>query len=52
MTQTGLRAPDELLGRLEAKAKEIGISKNAFTLILIDLGFKVYENANFQAPPG
>jgi predicted HicB family RNase H-like nuclease len=49
MTQIGLRVPEELSDRLEAKAKEIGVSKNALVLILIDLGFKIYENVNFQA---
>jgi hypothetical protein len=46
ITQMGLRAPSELSNKLEAKAKEIVISKNAFVLVLLDLGFKVYENVN------
>jgi predicted DNA-binding protein len=48
MTQIGLRAPDEVSDKLDAKAKEIGISKNALILVLIDLGFKAYENVNLQ----
>jgi hypothetical protein len=48
ITQVGLRAPSELNNKLEAKAKEIGISKNAFVLVLLDLGFKAYENVNSQ----
>jgi hypothetical protein len=48
----GLRAPSDLSDRLEAKAREVGVSKNALTLILIDLGFKVYENVKPPAQPG
>jgi hypothetical protein len=48
----GLRAPSDLSDRVELKAREIGVSKNAFLLILIDLGFKVYENVKPPAQPG
>jgi hypothetical protein len=41
--QTGLRLNPELNDKIEAKAKEIGVSKNALLTVLIDLGFKVYE---------
>jgi hypothetical protein len=44
--QMGLRAPIDTNARLEAKAQEIGVSKNALALILLDLGFKAYEGVN------
>ena len=48
MTQTGLRMPDELSNRLDEEAKRLGISKNALLLILVDLGFRLFESANPQ----
>jgi predicted DNA-binding protein len=48
LTQTGLRMPSELSDKLEAKAKEIGVSKNAFVLILLNLGWRAYENVTPQ----
>jgi hypothetical protein len=36
----------------DAKAREIGISKNALLLVLLDLGWKVYENVNPPAQQG
>jgi predicted HicB family RNase H-like nuclease len=49
MTQIGLRTPEELSEKLESKAKEVGISKNALILILIDLGLRVYEREHQSA---
>ena len=46
ITQIGLRAQSALNNKLEAKAREVGISKNALILVLIDLGWKIYENLN------
>ena len=46
MTQTGLRIPEELNRKLEARAKSIGVSKNAFLLVLVDLGMKSYDSVN------
>jgi hypothetical protein len=48
MVQVGLRVPAETNEKLEAKAKEIGVSKNALALILLDLGFKAYAGVNPQ----
>lgn len=47
--QIGLRVPESVNEKLEKKALEIGISKNALILVLIDLGFQFYEcNVNHQ----
>jgi hypothetical protein len=48
-TQTGLRISPEWNEKINAKAKEIGISKNALMLVLMDLGWKAYEKLNL--PP-
>jgi hypothetical protein len=48
--QTGLRIPSELDNKITAKAKELGISKNAFLLVLIDLGFKAYDSLSPSQP--
>ena len=42
--QIGLRVSEELNVRLDNKANEIGISKNALILVLIDMGFKIYDS--------
>jgi hypothetical protein len=49
ITQAGLRISSEWNEKISAKAKEIGISKNALILVLIDLGWKAYENFNHPA---
>jgi hypothetical protein len=41
--QTGLRISTELDCKVTAKAKELGISKNALLSVLIDIGFKTYD---------
>ena len=46
--QTGLRLKEELNNKIESRAKEIGISKNAFLIVLIDFGFRMYENLSPQ----
>lgn len=48
--QTGLRIRSELNDKVNAKAQEIGISKNALLVILIDLGLKAYEGINPHSP--
>ena len=50
--QTGLRLNSALNSKIETKAKEIGISKNALLAVLIDLGFRTYENQSPQNPQG
>lgn len=42
--QIGLRVSDQLNKKLDEKAEQIGISKNALMLVLLDLGMKVYES--------
>lgn len=41
--QIGLRVSEGLNDQLDAKAKEIGISKNALVSVLIHLGFKFMD---------
>ena len=41
--QTTLRLPLELAKHVKIKADSIGVSTNAFLLILIDQGLKLYE---------
>ena len=43
IVNTSLRLPEEKNEYIKNKAKEIGISQNAFIQILIDLGIKFYE---------
>jgi hypothetical protein len=50
--QTGLRLCPELNDKVNVKAQEIGISKNALLVILIDLGWKTYESVNSQSQFG
>lgn len=40
---TSLRLPEEKNDYIKKKASEIGISQNAFIMVLIDLGIKLYE---------
>ncbi|WP_455649079.1 hypothetical protein [Enterocloster citroniae] len=40
---TSLRLPEEKNDYIKKKANEIGISQNAFIMVLIDLGIKLYE---------
>lgn len=40
---TSLRLPEEKSDYIKKKAHEIGISQNAFIMVLIDLGIKLYE---------
>ena len=40
---TSLRLPEEKNDYIKKKASEIGISQNAFLMVLIDLGIKLYE---------
>jgi hypothetical protein len=49
ITQIGLRAQSELNERLDVKAKEIGISKNALILVMLELGLRAYEKVNQPA---
>jgi hypothetical protein len=49
LTQTGLRMSPELSNKLKVKAQEIGVSKNALLLILLDIGMRAYENVSL--PP-
>jgi len=46
--QTTLRLPVELAGYVTAKADAIGISTNAFLMVLIDRGLKLYESDVIQ----
>ena len=41
--QTSLRLMEQRNDYIKEKAAEIGIPQHAFTLILIDLGVKLYE---------
>jgi len=41
--QIGIRIPEAVNVSLTKKAQDIGVSKNALILVLIDLGSKVYE---------
>lgn len=41
---TTLRLPEERNEYIKKKANEIGISQNAFVMLLIDLGIKFYES--------
>ena len=43
MEQIGLRLPEEKNASLEQRATEMGISKNALILVLIDLGQKILD---------
>lgn len=40
---TSLRLPEGKNEYIKKKANEIGISQNAFIMVLIDLGIKLYE---------
>lgn len=40
---SSIRLPEERTEYIKKKASEIGISQNAFMLMLIDLGIKLYE---------
>lgn len=40
---TTLRIPEERNEYIKEKANEIGLSQNAFMMMLIDLGIKLYE---------
>ncbi len=40
---TSLRIPESRNEYIKEKANEIGISQNAFIMMLIDLGIKLYE---------
>ena len=40
---TSLRLPEEKNDYIKKKASERGISQNAFIMVLIDLGIKLYE---------
>lgn len=42
--QVGLRLPEHINKRLEKKSIQVGISKNALILVLIDLGLKVWND--------
>jgi len=41
--QIGLRVPECMNEQLDEQARKIGISKNSFLAVLIDLGLKAYE---------
>lgn len=41
---TSLRIPEAKNDYIKIKANEIGISQNAFIMVLIDLGIKLYES--------
>lgn len=41
--QIGLRLPTQINMKLDSKANEVGISKNALILVLIDIGYKALE---------
>lgn len=40
---TSLRVPEAKNDYIKEKAQEIGISQNAFMMVLLDLGIKTYE---------
>ena len=49
MVVTSLRLTEERNNYVKEKANEMGISQNAFIMVLIDLGIKVYESKiNFE----
>ena len=47
---TSIRIPEERNEYLRKKAHEIGMSQNAFMVMMIDLGIKLYESGIIQNP--
>lgn len=47
---TSIRLPELRNEYIRKKAIEIGMSQNAFMVMLIDLGIKVYESPIIQNP--
>lgn len=41
---TSIRLPEQRNDYIREKAHEIGVSQNAFMVMLIDLGIKLYES--------
>lgn len=41
---TSIRLPEQRNDYIREKANEIGVSQNAFMVMLIDLGIKLYES--------
>ena len=46
--QTTLRLPPELARYARTKAEAIGVSVNAFLMLMIDMGLKLYESSIIQ----
>lgn len=40
----GLRVPENLRQRLQKRAQELDISQNDLVLVLIEIGFKVWDS--------
>lgn len=46
-----IRLPEEKASYIKEKSTEIGISQNAFMMVLIDLGIRLYESQVTFNPP-